>query len=100
MTEFSIYSILNGYHHDQVVEHYVATEGCDPDDVSRIDSLDDLELAMGDLPEVTTAHAGAMRDILIERNLLDWINDRDGGICWATEAEFLEALDAVYVPST
>lgn len=100
MTEFTVYSILNGYHHDEVVEHYVATKGCDPDDVSRINSLGDLELAMGDLPVVTTTLAEAMRDTLIERNLLDWINDRDGGICWATEAEFLQALDAVLVPST
>ena len=100
MTEFSIYSILNGYDHDQVVEHYVATKGCDPDDVSRIHSLVDLQLAMGDLPEVTTTLAEAMRDELIDRDLLDWINDRDGGVFWGSDAEFLEALNAVLVPST
>jgi hypothetical protein len=61
-------------------------------DVHRVTSLDDLAQMAGS--DTTPVDAAALRDVLIERGLLDWEHDTSGGTLTAHEDEFYAALDA------
>jgi hypothetical protein len=47
---------------------------------------------MGD--DVSAAEARAFVDRLTERGLMEWINDRDGGLMWADENQYMTELSA------
>lgn len=66
--------------------------GIDRDDVSQFMSLEDLAEGMGD---ATVADGRAMVDLLADRNLIEWISDTDGGLCWASDEQWHDALAVV-----
>jgi hypothetical protein len=62
-------------------------------DPSRIWHLSHLQQMMGS--DATEAETVALREVLVERGLLAWSSDRDGGSLIATDLEFSEAVSEV-----
>jgi hypothetical protein len=85
---FDLAMNFNRYGREEVAERL----GVDPDNVSRPTSLGDLQEMMGD--DVSAAEARAFVDRLTERGLMEWINDRDGGLMWADENQYMTELSA------
>lgn len=60
---------------------------------TRVHHLSDLAYMAGS--ETTDSEAEALRDLLIERDLLVWTSDRDGGTLTCTDDEFYQALSDI-----
>jgi hypothetical protein len=61
--------------------------------MTHISSIEDLAEMVGS--DTTLDEAQAVRDVLVERDLLEWTHDASGGTCTATDAEWADAVSGV-----